>query len=347
MKSDSIVWVDFVRVTASFLVVVIHSAAPLVGKYDNTSAAYWWAGNVYDSLARVCVPLFFMLTGYLLLGKEEPPAEYFKKRAGKLLIPLLVWSIFYVLWKHFVERSETITPSSLYSLPFTPAYYHLWFFYAIIGLYLIVPVLRIIARNGLNGILYYFTALWFIAVAVIPFIEKTAAITSHIDLKMASGHAGYLVLGYIARDLRIDKRGLILALAVIPISLLTTIIGTFFLTLKNNGEFDGYFYDFISPNVIIYSVAVFVILKHILEKVAFANKQKTALTALSSVSFGIYLIHPVILYILKAGWLFFSLDAFSFNAAFGVLLIATLTYTISAVIIFILQKIPLIRYCVP
>ncbi|MGH8822038.1 MAG: acyltransferase family protein, partial [Rhodoferax sp.] len=58
----------------------------------------WWAGNVYDSLTRSSVPLFFMVSGATLLPKQEPIRAFFAKRFIRIVPPLLFWSIFYLWW---------------------------------------------------------------------------------------------------------------------------------------------------------------------------------------------------------------------------------------------------------
>ena len=82
-------WVDLVRVIGAFLVVMAH-------------VSYLGGGSVlistyYFVISRVAVPLFFMVSGYLLLRKEEPYGEFFRKRALKVVLPFLIWSVIYLL----------------------------------------------------------------------------------------------------------------------------------------------------------------------------------------------------------------------------------------------------------
>ena len=84
-NSTHIYWVDFVRVCAIVGVVCLHMAAPLLHEYNEASLGRWWVGNIFDSATRVCVPIFFMLTGFLLLGKQEIISEYISKRFSKIV----------------------------------------------------------------------------------------------------------------------------------------------------------------------------------------------------------------------------------------------------------------------
>src|SRR3546814_17201773 len=76
------------------MVVILHVAATRFGTFDDQ----WWASNFYDSLARSCVPLFLMITGVLLLGKQESLPAFLSKRFARILPPLLFWSLFYMTW---------------------------------------------------------------------------------------------------------------------------------------------------------------------------------------------------------------------------------------------------------
>ena len=347
MKDNNILWVDLIRIVASFSVVMLHCAAPLLYKYNSIPAVDWWAGNIYDSAVRASVPLFFLISGYLLLGKQEPLLAFVQKRINKILVPFIVWSVFYVFWAYYLDHSGSISLDRFYSLIISPSYYHLWFFYAIIGLYLFIPILRILVQYAPQEILCYFVILWFFAVSAIPFFETTTRAASAIDLNMISGYVGYLVIGYFLGNAQLNTRHFILAVLSGVVCLVITIAGTFYLTLRNNGELNGYLYGYLSPNVIVLAVSSFIILKYSSEKIITSTSQKIIVTRLSSASFGIYLIHPVILFIINVGWLGFALSAFTGDALYSVPLTAILTFGLSFLAVFFLQKIPLVRALIP
>ncbi len=87
--------ISYLRITACFMVVILHISAPIFV----VSNEKWWAGNTYDSLVRSCVPLFLMIAGATLLSKNEGISVFFKKRFIRIIPPLLFWSVFYLLWR--------------------------------------------------------------------------------------------------------------------------------------------------------------------------------------------------------------------------------------------------------
>ncbi len=349
MKRQDVLWVDLVRIMATFFVVLLHSAAPLLYKYNELSITNWWAGNIYDSMVRMCVPLFFMLSGYLLLDKNENVATFFKKRISKVVVPLIAWSIIYILWKHYFEGSTSLSFYSFYSLALTPTYFHLWFLYAIIGLYLFIPILRVLIQNANKELQYYFVILWFVAVSIVPFMEKVTRIDSIVDLKMISGYVGYLALGYLLGNIKTKRKIFIVSANVFILTIIITSVGTYILTSKNEGVFVGYLYSYLSPNIIFMSISFFMLIKYVSEnfKLLQTESLRKIITIFSSASLGIYFIHAMVLYSLKKGDLGFSLSAFSYNAIYSVPVTAIATYVISFLVVFFIQRIPIVQKIVP
>ncbi len=347
--SGKYIWVDYLRLIATFSVVFLHSAAPLLKKYHELPEEYWMTGNIYDSLVRMCVPLFFMISGLLLLGKSEPLKVFFSKRMDKVLVPLIAWSLIYVFWEAYYEGSETISFSSFYNIFLAPAYYHLWYLYAIIGIYLFLPILRVIIGKADRNLLHYYLLLWFVAVAIIPIGENITEVSSKIDLFSISGYSGYLVLGFLLGKMDITKKLAISAIFIFIISVTVTATGTYFLTVENDGVFSEYFYGYMTPNVILMSASMFILTKYFISKVdAFASdRMLSILKSFSSASFGIYLIHPVFLYLLEEGDLGIVLSGFEGDPAISIPATAVTTFFLSYVTILLLKKIPVINKISP
>lgn len=142
-ESTHFYWIDLIRVVAVFQVVLVHLSYVIFFKEDLLSPN-WIAANFYDSFSRMGVPLFFMVSGYLLLGKSEPVADFFRKRLVKVGIPTLFWSVAYLLWSVEAYRNGTMKPlavalSMLKTMYLGDVEIHLWFLYILIGIYLVAP----------------------------------------------------------------------------------------------------------------------------------------------------------------------------------------------------------------
>jgi len=125
---------DFLRAAACLMVVIVHASSD----YFYSAGHEWIAANVYDSMVRCAVPLFFMLSGALLMKRaaEEPVADFVKKRYMRILAPFLFWGSIGALLS-----SPAGVADFLGKLFCSYAYFHLWYLYLMVGLYLLLPVI--------------------------------------------------------------------------------------------------------------------------------------------------------------------------------------------------------------
>lgn len=103
------------------------------------------------SLIYVGVPLFVMLSGALLLGKEEPLKLFFKKRFHRVLIPFFIWSIIVSLIHFFQNGGHNFLkwpPLFTKELFGNGVHTIYWYMYMILGLYILTPILRYIAKDA-------------------------------------------------------------------------------------------------------------------------------------------------------------------------------------------------------
>lgn len=153
-----ILYYDALEVLAIYLVMSVHSV--------------WLNGNVFSSISMsippLAVPLFFMVHGTLLLGKDFSPKKHFS-RTLKVFLQLIAWSIIYLVVSIlFGWIKEEISIGYLYRYFFQGGSIngtlgsHLWFIYALLSIYLFYPVLSALRSNRkalvyLTGILFLFT----------------------------------------------------------------------------------------------------------------------------------------------------------------------------------------------
>ena len=335
---DRIFWVDFVRAVAILLVVVLHSSADLFYEFMNIPMQEWWTANVYDSISHICVPLFVMISGYTLLGKNERLSRFIVRRLGKLILVIVVWSIIFIGYKSLFENIHTDIMGFVLAIFQGPVYFHLWFLYTLLGLYLILPVLRSFAQHASQNAQWYFIGIWLFALIGVPSLEFFIGKTPGISFVQFSGFVGYLLLGYMLGKIPRNNR---LTAAMIPIAIISpaaTMIRTY-IASESIGAVNETFYSYLSPNVIFASIASFWLLRLLGEAVELrlSSRSKEVLTSLSQASLGIYLIHPLVMKLLafKAG-----ISPYMGNPLWSIPLIALITTVISFGIIWVLKKIP-------
>lgn len=343
---------DTLRALAIVSVVLLHSAAPLLYEFNNLLPIDWHVANVYDSLTRWCVPIFLMISGYLNINSSHKPSVFYKKRFTKIVIPFVFWGIFYYLFSLYLNPNiylfhallDINTYTSFFKqLIFGPVYYHLWFIYSIIILYLLNPMLKELLSRISTRTLSYFIVGYFFLISVNNILNLQFDIGINTSgLANSVGYfvygflfIGYYLLGYLLG--RVNKVNMPLLNIVGIVSLVVTIFGTYFITVENDGIFNAFFYHYLNFNTVLVSVWIFLLLK-------VKNPKNNALVYnISQYSFGIYLAHVFIIELL---------NKFNFNITFvspilGIPLFSLIVIVISYIIVWILSKIPVIRSIVP
>jgi len=343
--NNRILWIDVIKVFSIFSVLFLHSAAPLLDAYGEIEMNYWHIGNIYDSAVRMAVPLFFMITGTLLLNsKEEPLSIFFRKRVIKVVIPLIAWSIIYILFRKYVRDQDINILIQLLKTFVTPRYFHLWFLYAIIGIYLVVPILKIFINHSSKKMQVYFLILWIFSFSLVPLVSDITHYKVPNYIPMMSGYIGFLIMGYLLSNLQISKMTFYMSVLFSIFSTLLTIFGTIYLSEKSN-EFISTFYHYSSISTIIQVAAYFIFLKYISEKfILNFTKTTSYIYLISFASLGIYLVHPIILYLLKEIGIY-ALNGY--DPLYMVPLTAIVTYICSFIIVLLMQQIPLLKQIVP
>ena len=139
LNSNRVIWIDWLRVAACFMVFIVHSTEPFYIGGDGAlildrTDAFW--SSFFDSFVRSCVPLFIIASSYLQFPLHYSTGEFFRKRAVRILIPFVLWSLVYALvWGEPVENLKNLI------LNFNYAAGPLWFVYMLIGVYLLMPLL--------------------------------------------------------------------------------------------------------------------------------------------------------------------------------------------------------------
>ena len=171
MNNNREVWLDWMRVTACFLVMVTHSCEPFYLGGEGSliltrSDAIWVA--VLNSLPRACVALFVFSSAYLQFPLHYSTGVFFRKRAVRILPPFLFWTLVYALvWGEPVQNFKDLL------LNFNYAAGHLWFVYMLVGLYLIMPLLSPWAEKVGRKELQVYLGIWLFT-TLIPLIRQFA-----------------------------------------------------------------------------------------------------------------------------------------------------------------------------
>ena len=115
--SQLLYWPDRLRNLATVMVIGIHVAAPVAHGFPDQNSWWWWYGNFWNSLTRAGVPLFVMLSGFLLLGKDYDLGYFLKRRFSRVVVPALFWMAVYSIYNHIRLGAPATSCRSPLSVP--------------------------------------------------------------------------------------------------------------------------------------------------------------------------------------------------------------------------------------
>ena len=333
-------WFDNLRVIAVIGVIGIHVSSAGNGVTD--SNYNFWVSNFFNSLSRFGVPVFVMLSGALLLPKEEPIGEFLKKRLLRILFPFIFWSFAYITNSLINDYNKGVNLNFEYIIRQIFIHFrdgstpHFWYIYMIIGLYLFIPIIGKWIRNSSEKDILYFLVIWFIVLLLNqPYISK---IKPSLDFSYYSGYLGYLVLGHYLTIKPVENKTRVnlIALCLIFSGLIFTVVSTYIVqqyTILPGGTF----YNPLSINILIYSTGIFLWFRN-------KNIHNDFLISIRNIinkhSYGIFLVHIFILSKLDDFYIRWNF----INPLFGIPFTIIVCLFISTGIIFVISKFPLGKY---
>ncbi|MDB5122953.1 MAG: yiaH 1 [Mucilaginibacter sp.] len=337
-KTETISWINNLRLIALYAVIILHCAAPLMMQYGKVPLSDWWMADFLNAAVRFAVPVFVMVTGTLSLNREYELGDFLKKRLARILVPFLFWSLVYIGYSWYNDEI-TFTGDAwaniklvLHALKYGSSY-HLWYVYMLIGLYFFIPVIGKFVRNSNEKEILYFLIVWFVVMMLSqPYLSRFNPV---VDLHYFAGYVGYLVLGYYLafKDFNIKTLRLWMILLLV-FSVVLIAAGTWFIIPYTKWP-GTLFYEPLNPAVLMVSVSAFMIAKRTV------IKMPPILTRISGFAgrynYGIYLSHALVLYFLE--------DPFGINYKLCVPIVsipltALICFILSLLLVWLISKIP-------
>lgn len=317
--------IDVLRAFACIMVLFCHAPQAML----NQGGAFLVGIDTYFGMAWGPI-LFFMISGACVLWHEQDAIPFLRKRFARILIPTIFWSIVYIFIECFWWKTSPgdAWVKKVLSIPLGPQYSLMWFMYALIGLYLITPVLsKWIARSNRDEIRFFFL-MWSVALCVpylsIVGIDGSGLFGATNVFYYFFGFAGYAVLGYYCRKYLVGLKWSLKNALFACLILLTP--GYYFVIKHFTGQ------------VFTSSQCLFQMLTTALAFVAIYNVNlprfisdgvgRKFVESISKLSFGIYLCHMVFMYPFRIWIAQFNLN-YALQLPLTVLVVFAISYSVS------------------
>ena len=146
-KKSKIVYLEMLRLIAIFGVIFCHTENAGIHHYVETAnPVNYWFGIFCATVVQYCIPLFFMITGAVLLNREESILYVYRHRVLKMAVVTILVSIFQYLWT-YRDHLDSMELTGYFRLLYVGGTsVPIWFLYAYISLLMVLPFLQRLVR---------------------------------------------------------------------------------------------------------------------------------------------------------------------------------------------------------
>lgn len=332
---------DSLRVIAISAVVLIHTTTRTIEATKDNLMGFPWT-LFLNQIARFCVPLFFIVSGFALEISYDHHANYFaylKKRGVRVLIPFIFWSLIYYYFVYTGNRDNLLwvffTGNASYQLYFIPT---------LIIFYLIFPFLHKIYNFIANKWIFILITTVEVALLYKDYYIREFNLPDPVHIALLSYI--FFIYGIIAAR---NKEKIISFVKKWKITIISlTLISGVYVFLEGLTKFlatDNYltFYSTWRPSVLVYSILFAFVTFYIFDK---SRLQFSTTMKLSNRSFFVFFVHVIVL---EATWPLFAHRLFNIISGniFGKFIFDPIFFvavlSISYLLAFIAHKIPYLK----
>lgn len=324
--------IELIRTISFVAVIVIHVTNYFCRAYGKISGGEYGFSLILDTFARVSVPCFFMISGALLLGREESLQKN-GRRILHFLITFVFWSLVYFAHNTFYMGDQLNLSDMLYK----PTEPHLWYLYAMIPIYFVLPFFQVMCRGMNDTLVKVFLLLGSVDVTVM-YIMSFWGKQMFYDVPIFGDrvYAYYFFLGYFLFQYKdrilMSNRKLFLVFVGSNVVNLCLTVGV---TCKTGEHFER-FLEYGCPLIIISSASFFLLMLRTGNgKVELKPSIQKIIDQWCECSFGIYLVHILFLDNYKK---YIEADTISAWIAIPGLVLALLVLSFGC--IYLIRKIP-------
>lgn len=332
---------DFIRLISITLVITIHVCNYYNRFLDDCSSSSFVFATLYNSLARTCVPLFFMISGVLALNKPVDRSRQISKIV-KFVKILVLWTLVYLAFD-VLFMEYTFSAKEIADLIFEPLKPHLWFMYAIICLYITIPFAKILFDYMQRYEENLFIGLWIVFTGAVQLIKQGAGIfggdpeiTYSVPLVQGTYYFGYFMIGAILYKRILSKEKFSRKPWFIVYIICTVIIfaGTYSVSAVIDKYYDEFF-TYRNIFIISASISLFVLIMKTYK--GKYEKLNQLFMKMSPNLFGVYLIHIIFFDLLVR-----TVNIRLIHASVGVPLYVLSIFAVSYAATVLIKKIPVL-----
>lgn len=302
---------DLMRIIACFLVIFNHLDGYTL--YQKTEVGWkTWVCMVPTMITRINVPLFFMISGALLLNdRSESYREIIRKRVSRILILIVISAtVIYGLYCYKTQSAPGIGSylRNLIGGPYDIGGVAYWYLYSYVGFLLLLPILRRVTKGMTREDFGMLLIAHFVITTVVPVVNLIPVSHGIERIKLSTDFTGalniavnkpifYPLIGYyVDREINIYKislRHVVSLILASAVGIFISCVCTFYEGTHGDMSFTQHYvqiFDYLS------AITVFLVCKYFFAQVehkAWFPKVSRILVSIGGLTLGMYLLDPV------------------------------------------------------
>ena len=334
---------DLLRITASFLVILLHVASAFWGWGDMYRPG-WMGIATYAVMTRCCVPLFLMISGKLFLERNNavPIRKLLLNYTLKLVVLYVAWGLLYAvddLGLHVLFSENWLDVPWYFA---TSPHYHLWYLPMQTCIYLMLPIFWALAKHEKGKYLGYacamicaFRVVYETLELFVPMGDAVSSFMGRYD-SFLSVYCAYFLLGYYVSTRKWEKLKVWHCLAGFLVSMGAAAAFTI-ISSRMSGVYDDRLVENYQITTFIGTISLY--LAYLKMPCNFSQRTGKVISMVSRCTLFIYLFHPFVL--TRLDW--FGINAVTFNPWICVPVVTVGIFVICLIPALVLTKIPVVN----
>ena len=289
---------DILRICALLMVILVHICGMQMETLPSTDMG-WRIMVFLRSIVTWEVPVYIMISGRFFL---DPERNVTFKKIGKsilrLVLAFVLWDVVYQIYYVLAGAYADLNWKGMLSEALVGPY-HFWYLWMLIGMYAITPFLRKITQD--KKLMEYFIVLYLAFQFLteyglyLPMIGTTiSSVLAKSYFHFTLGYTGYYVLGYYLYKYQLPEKKEKVLYAVGAVLLIAAACANTFRSISEGAE-DVWYTQYLLPNIVIESMAVYTFAVKRLSRIHFSDRLIRWISTLSDYSFGVYLMHALVI----------------------------------------------------
>lgn len=295
-------YMDVLRFVASAMVIANHVLSHYFGAFQ-TRGVTWTTMIVLRMPTIIAVPLFFMLSGALMLKPVASYGKYLAQRLRRIYVPFLCWSFLHYLLVMVLLNKQAFSVLGFgVALLGGDVCQQYWYLYALLPLYMLFPLLggwwrQLAAAEQRRAILVLLLFGSLLPYANLFWKAAGQPALCYYNFGDLGVYLAYALMGHYLHTHAIASRAVRWLNALALASLLIIVVSTY---VASGNATDFTYAKVTNPAVVLIAAAVFADVKALCNR--FPPRREKLWQQLGALSFTAYLTHMILLRLMQTFW---------------------------------------------